>query len=191
MNQVSVIFDAPARSGNHLAVATLADSFPDIKFYWGYPNQHSPKSFALPKEKTKHILTVLRNPLESIISVVVVWKLQTKESILSAIEDNKKMLESMLDNVNRIHISSFEDLTNNTPKYIDDVSKVIENKPVDLDYDEIKDKLQDYYADFLYVAPINNQSEKNAAKQLLLAEYKNEIDECIELYKSLQQYVIQ
>jgi hypothetical protein len=191
MNQVSVMFDAPARSGNHLAVATLADSFPDIKFYWGYPNQHSPKSFALPKEKAKHILTVLRNPLDSIISVVVVWKLQTKESILSAIEDNKKMLESMLDNVNGIHISSFEDLTNNTPKYIDDVSKVIENKPVDLDYDEIKDKLQNYYPDFLYVAPINNQLEKNAAKELLLAEYKNEIDECIELYKSLQQYVIQ
>jgi uncharacterized protein YoxC len=134
---------------------------------------------------------VLRNPLDSIISVVVVWKLQTKESILSAIEDNKKMLESMLDNVNGIHISSFEDLTNNTPKYIDDVSKVIENKPVDLDYDEIKDKLQNYYPDFLYVAPINNQLEKNAAKELLLAEYKNEIDECIELYKSLQQYVIQ
>ena len=95
MNQVSVMFDAPARSGNHLAVATLADSFPDIKFYWGYPNQHSPKSFTLPKEKAKHILTVLRNPLDSIISVVVVWKLQTKESILSAIEDNKKMLESI------------------------------------------------------------------------------------------------
>ena len=77
MDKVSVMFDAPARSGNHLAVATLADSFPDIKFYWGYPNQHSPKSFALPKEKAKHILTVLRNPLDSLVSVVVVCKPQT------------------------------------------------------------------------------------------------------------------
>ena len=191
MDKVSVMFDAPARSGNHLAVATLADSFPDIKFYWGYPNQHSPKSFALPKEKAKHILTVLRNPLDSLVSVVVVWKLQTKESILSNIDDNKKMLQSMLDNINGIHISSFEDLTNNTQKYINDMSKILEAQPVDLDYKDIKDKLQNYYADFLYVAPIDNQAEKNAAKELLLAEYKNEIDECLDLYKSLQQHIIQ
>ena len=184
------MFDAPARSGNHLAVATLSDSFSNIKFYWGYPEQHSPDSFALPKEKAKHILTVLRNPLDSLISVFVVWKLQTKESRLSAIDDNKKMLQSMLDNVNRIHISSFEDLTNNTSKYINDVSKILETQPVDLDYNDIKNKLQNYYGDFLYVAPIDNQAEKNVAKELLLAEYKNEIQECLDLYQSLKQYVI-
>lgn len=191
MEKISVMFDAPHRSGNHLAVATLADSFPDIKFYWGYGKQHKPESFALPKEKAKHILTVLRNPLDSIISEVVVWKLQARESILSGIDNNKKMLQSMLDNINNIHISSFEDLTNNTSKYISDISKILETQPVDLDYDYIKNTLQDYYGDFLYVAPIDNQAEKNAAKELLLTDYKKEVDECIDLYKSLQQYVIQ
>lgn len=191
MDKISVMFDAPARSGNHFAVAMLADSFPDVKFYWGYPIQHSPKSFALPKEKAKHILTVLRNPLDSIVSLLVVFNLQTSEAILSNIDDNKKMLQSMLDNINNIHISSFEDLTNNTPKYIRDMSKILESQPVDLDYNNIKNKLKDYYLDGFYVAPVDNQSKKDVAKELLLTEYKKEVDECIDLYKSLQQYVIQ
>lgn len=191
MKKISVMFDSPLRSGSHLAVATLVNSFPDIKFYWGYKSQHRPESFTISKEKAKYILTVLRNPLDSIISEVVVWKLQTKESILSSIDNNKKMLQSMLNNIDTVCISSFEDLTNNTSKYINDVSKILETQPVDLDYDDIKNKLQDYYGDFLYVAPINNQAEKKSAKELLLTEYKKEVDECIDLYKSLQQYVIQ
>ena len=190
MQNISVLFDAPRRSGNHFAVYTLAKSFPDINFYWGYEIQHNPKSFATSKEKAKHIFTVLRDPLDSIISTVVVFKLQTKESILSSIHDNKKMLQSMLDNINNINISSFEDLTNNTSKYIRDVSKILEFQPVDLDYGNIKDKLQNYYGNFLYVAPIKNQVEKNVVKELLLTEYKKELEECISLYKSLQQHVI-
>jgi hypothetical protein len=191
MNKVSVMFDAPARSGNHLAVATLSDSFPSIKFYWGYPRQHSPKSFFLPKEKAKHILTVLRNPLDSITSLLIVFNIQTNEAILSNIDDNKKMLQSMLDNINNIHIASFEDLTNNTAKYISDVSKILETTPVDLDYNDIKNKLQDYYLNGFYVSPIDNQIQKDNARELLVSNYKKEVDECIDLYKSLQQYVIQ
>ena len=184
------MFDTPLRSGSHLATATLAESFPDIKFYWGYKNQHNPKSFAIPKEKANHVLTVLRNPLDSIVSTVVVWKQETKKVILSSIDNNKKMLQSMLDNSNNIHISSFEDLTNNTPKYISDVSKILKTQPVDLNYDDIKNKLKNYYGDFLYVAPIDNQVSKDIAKKFLLDNYKKEIDECIDLYKSLQKYVI-
>ena len=184
------MFDAPRRSGNHFAVSTLSKSFPNINFYWGYEIQHNPKSFAISKEKTKHILTVLRDPLDSIISTVVVFKLQTKELILSNIDDNKKMLQSMLDNINNINVSSFEDLTNNTPKYIGDVSKILESQPSDLQYDNIKDKLQNYYGNFLYVAPIDNQASKDIARKFLLDNYKKEIDECIDLYKSLQEYVI-
>ena len=187
MQDTSVMFDAPRRSGNHFAVSILAKSFPDINFYWGYEIQHNPKSFAISKEKAKHILTVLRNPLDSIISTVVVFELQTKESILSSIHDNKKMLQSMLDNINSIHISSFEDLTSNTSKYISDVSKILESQSADLDYDNIKDKLQNYYGNFLYVAPISNQMKKNAVKELILTEYKKEVEECTYLYKALQQ----
>jgi len=191
MEKISVMFDAPLRSGSHLAAATLADSFPDIKFYWGYKGQHKPESFAIPKEKIDHTLTVLRYPLDSIVSTVVVWRQETKEAILSSIDSNKKMLQSMLDNTNNIHIFSFEDLTNNTPKYISDVSKILKTQPTDLDYDNIKDKLKDYYGDFLYVAPINNQASKDIARKFLLDNYKKEVDECIDLYKSLQQYVMQ
>jgi hypothetical protein len=45
--------------------------------------------------------------------------------------------------------------------------------------------LKDYYGDFLYVAPIDNQANKDIAKKFLLDNYKKEVDECIDLYKSL------
>ena len=187
---MSVLFDAPKRSGNHFAVSTLAKSFPDINFYWGYEIQHNPKSFATSKEKAKHIFTVLRDPLDSIISTVVVFKLQTKESILSSIHDNKKMLQSMLDNINNINISSFEDLTKNTPKYISDISKILDTKPVDVDINNIKNKLEQYNREDFYVIPVDNQIKKDALKKVILTNYKNEIEECLDLYQSLRQYVI-
>ena len=189
MKKLSVLFDAPKRSGNHFALALLTKSFPSVNFFWGYKNQHKPKSFTISKEKVNYILTVLRYPLDSIVSTVVVWKQETKETILSSIDSNKKMLQSMLDNANNIHISLFEDLTNNTPKYISDVSKILKTQPNDLDYNDIKDKLKDYYDDFLYVAPIDNQVNKDIARKFLLDNYKKEIDECIDLYNLLQKYI--
>ena len=181
-----VTFDAPMRSGNHFCASIISSYFPDIKLFWGYRYPHNPESFTLTKEKTEHILTVLRNPLDSVASLVIA----SIEEIKEGIDNNKKMLQSMLDNVDNIHISSFEDLTKNTPKYISDISKILDIKPVDADIDNIKNKLKTYNRENFYVIPVDNQIKKDTFKGLILTNYKNEIQECIDLYQSLKQYVI-
>ena len=181
-----VTFDAPARSGNHFCASILSNYFPDIKLFWGYRYPHNPESFTLTKEKTEHILTVLRNPLDSVASLVIA----SIEEIKEGIDNNKKMLQSMLDNVDNIHISSFEDLTKNTPKYINDISKILDIKPVDADIDNIKNKLKTYNRENFYVIPVDNQIKKDTFKGLILNNYKHEIAECLDLYQSLKQYVI-
>ena len=181
-----VTFDAPMRSGNHFCASIISSYFPDIKLFWGYRYPHNPESFTLTKEKTEHILTVLRNPLDSVASLVIASIEETKEGI----DNNKKMLQSMLDNVDNIYISSFEDLTKNTPKYISDISKILDTKPVDVDINNIKNKLEQYNRENFYVIPVDNQIKKDALKKVILNNYKNEIEECLDLYQSLQQYVI-
>ena len=181
-----VTFDAPMRSGNHFCASIISSYFPDIKLFWGYRYPHNPESFTLTKEKTEHILTVLRNPLDSVVSLVIASIEETKEGI----DNNKKMLQSMLDNVDNIRISSFEDLTKNTPKYISDISKILDIKPVDADIDNIKNKLKTYNRENFYVIPVDNQIKKDALKKVILTNYKNEIEECLDLYQSLRQYVI-
>lgn len=181
-----VTFDAPMRSGNHFCASIISNYFPDIKLFWGYRYPHNPESFTLTKEKTEHILTVLRNPLDSVVSLVIA----SIEEIKEGIDNNKKMLQSMLDNVDNIHISSFEDLTKNTPKYISDISKILDIKSVDVDINNIKNKLEQYNRKDFYVIPVDNQIKKNALKKVILTNYKNEIEECLDLYQSLRQYVI-
>ena len=185
-----VTFDAPMRSGNHFCASIISSYFPDIKLFWGYEQPHNPKSFTLSKEKTEHILTVLRNPVDSIVSSFILFKTPLDKSALDNIIDNKEMLQSMLDNVDNIHISSFEDLTKNTPKYINDISKILDIKPVDADIDNIKNKLKTYNRENFYVIPIDNQIKKDTFKGLILNNYKHEIAECLDLYQSLKQYVI-
>lgn len=185
-----VTFDAPRRSGNHFSVVTISNYFPDIKLFWGYKRPHNPESFTLTKEKTEHILTVLRNPLDSIVSSFILFNTQLDKSALDNINHNKKMLQSMLDNVDNIHISSFEDVTKNTPKYISDISKILDTKTVDVDINNIKNKLKQYNREDFYVIPVDNQIKKDALKKVILTNYKNEIEECLDLYQSLRQYVI-
>lgn len=185
-----VTLDAPMRSGNHFCASIISSYFPYIKLFWGYKRPHNPESFTLTKEKTEHILTVLRNPLDSIVSSFILFNTPLDKSALDSINDNKKMLQSMLDNVDNIHISSFEDLTKNTPKYISDISKILDIKPVDADIDNIKNKLKNYNREDFYVIPVDNQIKKDIFKGVILNNYKNEISECLDLYQSLQQYVI-
>lgn len=190
MGTKSVLFDAPARSGNHLAVATLAKAFPDIKFYWGYKKQHNPESFFVKKDKVDYILSVLRNPLDSVASMITLYKTYENEDIELYINNNKDIMTSMLENKNNIHMFSFEYLTSNTEEYTKDISKIIESELVDIDYQKIKNTLDNYYGDGFYVYPIDNQEDKNVAKGMLLLKHTDAINECIDLYKSLQQYVI-
>jgi hypothetical protein len=190
MGTKSVLFDAPARSGNHFAVAILVKAFPDVKFYWGYKQQHSPHSFSLTKDKVNYILSVLRNPLDSIASLIALNKTYVDETIESYINDNKNIMTSILENKNNIHMFSFEYLTSDIKEYIKDVSKIVESEPVDIDYQKIKNTLDNYYGDGFYVYPIDNQEDKNVAKEVLLLSHTDKINECIDLYRSLQQYVI-
>lgn len=190
MGTKSVLFDAPARSGNHLAVATLVKAFPDVKFYWGYKQQHSPHSFSLSKDKVDYILSVLRNPLDSVASLIALNKIYVDKTIESYINDNKNIMTSILENKNNIHMFSFEYLTSDIEEYIKDVSKIVESEPVDIDYQKIKNTLDNYYGDVFYVYPIDNQKDKNVAKEVLLLSHTDKINKCIDLYKSLQQYVI-
>lgn len=180
------MFDSPARSGNHFAIAMLAESFPDVKFYWGYPQQHSPESFSLPKEKADYIISILRHPLDCIISTIIVWNNRSNTGILSTINSYEIILKSMLDNKDKINFLLFEDLVSNPKQFLLDVKNILNVNMINIDCDDIKLKLTNYYKDFLYVVPINNDEEKQKVKNLLLSEYKNQIDYCINIYNELR-----
>jgi hypothetical protein len=179
----SILFDSTFRSGNHFTIALLKKSFPDINLYWGFKYQHNPESFNLSKDKFDYYMTVIRKPIDSIASQVLI---SSKEDINEIIIKYKLFLESVLNNKDKIHIYSFEDLINNPIKIIENIANELNIKFYTVDIDKLIKSFYKYNTQDFYVVPINNK-DKLVEIKLKLSEinFFNLIKEIDELYNKL------
>jgi hypothetical protein len=190
----SILFDATFRSGNHFAVALLKKAFPNIKLYWGYKDKHNPESFNLPKDKFNYYMTIIRKPTDSIASQIL---LQPEINIDEIIVKYKLFLESVLNNKEKIHIYSFEDLINEPTKIIENIAYKLNIQSHKVDIDELIKSFHYYNSSNFYVVPTSNQDILDEQKALI--EIKSKLSqksftdlmtEVDELYEKLSVFKI-
>ena len=179
----SILFDATFRSGNHFAVALLKKAFPNIKLYWGYKDKHNPESFNLPKDKFNFYMTSIRKPIDSIASQVL---LQPEKNINEIIIDYKLFLQSVLNNKEKIHIYSFEDIITKPIKVIENIAFKLNIKFKTVDIDKLIESFKYYNTPNFYVVPINNKDKINEVKlKLFQNNFSDSMIEGNELYDNL------
>ena len=179
----SILFDATFRSGNHFAVALLKKAFPNIKLYWGYKDKHNPESFNLPKDKFNFYMTSIRKPIDSIASQVL---LQPEKNINEIIINYKLFLQSVLNNKEKIHIYSFEDIITKPIKVIENIAFKLNIEFKTVDIDKLIESFKYYNTPNFYVVPINNKDKINEVKlKLFQNNFSDSMIEGNELYDNL------
>jgi len=189
----SILFDATFRSGNHFAIALLKKAFPNIKLYWGYKDKHNPESFNLPKDKFNYYMTIIRKPTDSIASQIL---LQPEINIDEIIVKYKLFLESVLNNKEKIHIYSFEDLINEPTKIIENIALKLNIDFKTVNIDKLIESFKYYNSPNFYVVPtsnqdiINNENKLVGIKSKLSQKSYNLMIEANKLYKKLSVFKI-
>ena len=190
----SILFDATFRSGNHFAVALLKKAFPNIKLYWGYKDKHNPESFNLPKDKFNFYMTSIRKPIDSIASQVL---LESTNNFNEIIAKYKLFLESVLNNKEKIHIYSFEDITTKPMKVVENIAFKLNIDFKTVDIDKLIESFKYYNTPNFYVVPTSNQDIldeqdklveiKSKLSQKSFTDLMTEVDE---LYEKLSVFKI-
>jgi hypothetical protein len=181
----SILFDAAVRSSNQFTTTVINQMFPDAFKRWGYLTQHNPKSFLKGIQNFDLMITVVRNPIDSIASDIVVSKSNSEDEIIACFNRCLDMLKEINKYKNDICIFKFEEIINN-PSIIGNEISLRLNYPA-LDYDEQKvyealDKLPkiDYYP-----TPINNSELLNNAKNEISNTYADLLNECNTIYNEI------
>jgi|TARA_B110000902_G_C13934589_1_gene447312 hypothetical protein len=190
----SILFDATFRSGNHFAVALLKKAFPNIKLYWGYKDKHNPESFNLPKDKFNFYMTSIRKPIDSIASQVL---LESTNNFNEIIAKYKLFLESVLNNKEKIHIYSFEDITTKPMKVVENIAFKLNIDFKTVDIDKLIESFKYYNTSNFYVVPTSNKDIldeqdklveiKSKLSQKSFTDLMTEVDE---LYEKLSVFKI-
>ena len=190
----SILFDATFRSGNHFAVALLKKAFPNIKLYWGYKDKHNPESFNLPKDKFNFYMTSIRKPIDSIASQVL---LESTNNFNEIIAKYKLFLESVLNNKEKIHIYSFEDITTKPMKVVENIAFKLNIDFKTVDINKLIESFKYYNTSNFYVVPTSNQDIldeqdklveiKSKLSQKSFTDLMTEVDE---LYEKLSVFKI-
>jgi hypothetical protein len=190
----SILFDATFRSGNHFAVALLKKAFPNIKLYWGYKDKHNPESFNLPKDKFNFYMTSIRKPIDSIASQVL---LESTNNFNKIITKYKLFLESVLNNKEKIHIYSFEDITTKPMKVVENIAFKLNIDFKTVDIDKLIESFKYYNTSNFYVVPTSNKDIldeqdklveiKSKLSQKSFTDLMTEVDE---LYEKLSVFKI-
>jgi hypothetical protein len=190
----SILFDATFRSGNHFAVALLKKAFPNIKLYWGYKDKHNPESFNLPKDKFNFYMTSIRKPIDSIASQVL---LESTNNFNKIITKYKLFLESVLNNKEKIHIYSFEDITTKPMKVVENIAFKLNIDFKTVNIDKLIESFKYYNTSNFYVVPTSNKDIldeqdklveiKSKLSQKSFTDLMTEVDE---LYEKLSVFKI-
>ena len=190
----SILFDATFRSGNHFAVALLKKAFPNIKLYWGYKDKHNPESFNLPKDKFNFYMTSIRKPIDSIASQVL---LESTNNFNEIIAKYKLFLESILNNKEKIHIYSFEDITTKPMKVVENIAFKLNIDFKTVNIDKLIESFKYYNTSNFYVVPTSNKDIldeqdklveiKSKLSQKSFTDLMTEVDE---LYEKLSVFKI-
>ena len=109
-------------------------------------------------------MTIIRKPTDSIASQIL---LQPEINIDEIIVKYKLFLESVLNNKEKIHIYSFEDLINEPTKIIENIAYKLNIQSHKVDIDELIKSFHYYNSSNFYVVPTSNQDILDEQKALI------------------------
>lgn len=166
----SIFMDTVARSAGRFLYTSLNNAFPTVNLKWGYLEPHNPNSFLKASGKFDILITVLREPKDSIASSLIVFKADNDESIMEVINQTTEMLQSIADNIDNLLVFTFEQVTQDLVGVLTTISNALKLEPLDVDEQIIKNQLAEIKQDDFYSVPIDNTEILNKLKTLLDSE---------------------
>jgi hypothetical protein len=182
----SIMFDSVVRSGNNWTMAVINQAFPQAFQRWGYMHHHNFESFSKGLDNFNATVTVVRNPIDSLASSIIAFKLETDEQIKHRILEDKKMLIAIKNNKSNLLIFKFEDAIATPEKITNAIGKVLGLTPQPFDANPIKEFLAQRSSESFYLTPAGNQEALNAAKEKLKdINLLDSITEITEIYNEI------
>ena len=178
--------DGAARSANQFTNILIKQAFPQAFHTWGYLHPHNPNTFEKSIGKFDSVVTVVRNPIDSVCSHIHVGGFTSKKEIIKTLNVNKKILESTLKYKEYLTLFSFEEVTT-TPSIVGDrLSARLALKPVPYSNDEVTNLLNKLPKDDYYAVSSGPKPAFGVIKERLLTEFLHETTESLQLYKAIR-----
>jgi hypothetical protein len=180
------MFDSVVRSGNNWTMAVINQAFPQAFQRWGYVHHHNFESFSKGLDNFDATVTVVRNPVDSLASSIIAFKLDTDEKIEHRIFEDKKMLIAAKNNKSNLLIFKFEDATNNPEQVTNAIGKVLNLTPQPFEAKPIEEVLAQRSSESFYLTPVENKEALAAAKEKLKdIKFADAVAELTEIYNEL------
>ena len=190
----SIMFDAPSRSSNLYTASVIKQAFPNALQRWAYYMPHNPETFSMAKGKFDAVVTVVRDPQDSLASHILAHEiLDNDDEILKAINNTNEMLQAIKDNFTDIIIFKFDDVTNNPELIGKTIEPLIGVTAEPFNNVYVKDYIHrttgGYTGKFNHL-PINNKEELNNAKIVLnKTKFASNLTKCVTLYQDIIEMI--
>lgn len=185
----SIMLDSVPRCGNRWLNSVVNSAFPTAFQRWGYLHRHNHETFYNSLNKFDTIVSILRNPLDSLASSLYTFSYTNDEAIIIDIQGTINILKEIKNNKENILLLTFEEITQNVNSVLQKISSRINLDPLPVDENLVREKLEKDSFGTFYSVPINNTEQINECKTTLLQEkFKPYMDEANSLYNELIEY---
>lgn len=182
----SIMIDAAPRSGNRWLNATVNCAFPSAFQRWGYLHQHNVKTFENSIGKFDIIISVIRNPQDSLASTLNIFGHNDSQMIINNIIGTMDMLKGIKQYKNDILLFTFEEITQNISAVLNVIASQIQVNALPIDEAEIKDRLIKESSGSFYSLPIDNAERLDEMKAILARpEFESLMKEATNLYNQI------
>jgi hypothetical protein len=185
--KISILLDSAPRSGNQFLNEIVYAAFPTIHQQWGANCiPHNIESFEL-YEDFDLIVAVVRNPIDSIASSMLVFDAIDEEKINEQINSTLNILKAINKNKDKISIFLFEDVINNIDTVLLAISEKLKIQAESFDLNRVMSYLLEERNGKRYATPVNNNEELANAKLLLNQPiYAESLNNCISVYNEIK-----
>lgn len=185
--KISILLDSAPRSGNQFLNEIVFAAFPAIHQQWGANCiPHNVKSFEL-HEDFDLIGAVVRNPVDSIASSMLVFDAIDDDKINEQINSTLNILKTINKNKDKISVFLFEDVINNLDAVLLDFSEKLKIEVEPFDLNRIMDYLLRERNGKRYATPVNNKEQLANAKLLLnQPNHAKSLDNCVSVYNEIK-----
>jgi hypothetical protein len=182
----SIMVDAVPRSANRWLNASVNAAFPLAFQRWGYLHQHNPETFNKAVGKFDAIVSVIRNPQDSLASTLNIFGYENSERVIENIVGTTNMLKAIKQNKDNILLFTFEEVTQDIKSVLATIASKVGTNAIEINESEVKDKLSKEQAGSFYSVPIDNADTLANIKAILeKPEYALYIKEANDLYQEL------
>jgi hypothetical protein len=179
----SILIDTVTRSAGRYFNRVLFEAFPTAFLKWGYQMPHNPDSFNQGLNKFDVMVTVIRQPKDSIASSLFIYNATDDKSIIKVINQTLQMLKAIKNKKDNLMIFTFEQVTQNLPVVLQRISDKLGIEAQKVDENVLKSELATDFREGFYSVPIDNLEILNTYKTILeKPEFQELMDEVKRIY---------